>query len=276
MSRILRALLTRSAICVAVMMAGWISGQEAPKPAKAPELKRAHEVQVAAENRYQGDTDRRKLTLVLTNKRGEVRESKLVRYRKKQDGLWRTLLSYTVPADVRGTSTLTIERKKEDDLQRIYLPSLKKVRRIPQADKSKSWAGTDFAFEDLQEHDPDDFNYSEMDIQEINGHPCYHYTQSPKDPETFSYGKLENWIRKDILHPEQTKYYDKKGQYIKILYFNDIRQIDGIWTCFKLEMESLLDKHKTLFVTDKIVYNKPISDDMYTERGMLDVPEEIE
>jgi hypothetical protein len=246
----------------------------APAPAAVP-LKTAREVQKAVKDQYVGDTDKRMLTLVLTNKRGEERTSTLIRYRKKDNGLWRTLLFYLEPADVRGTSTLTIEVANEDDLQRIYLPALKKNRRIPTADKSKSWAGTDFSFEDLQEREVDDFEYSALDSATLDGHECYHYFTTPKPEIGSGYGKIENWIRKDIVQSLQAHYYDKKGTLIKILKFKKQEQIQGIWTTLHLEMTSVLDQHKTDFLTDKIVFNTSMDDSLFTERGMLNVSEKF-
>jgi len=243
--------------------------------AAAGPLKTARDVQKAMKDQYLGDTDKRMLTLMLFNKRGEERKSTLIRYRRKENGLWRTLLFYLEPADVRGTSTLTIEIANEDDLQRIYLPALKKNRRIPAADKGKSWAGTDFAFEDLQEREVDDFEYSAMDSVTVDGHDCYHYSTTPKPEIGSSYGKIENWVRKDIVQSLQAQYYDKKGVMIKILKFKKQEQIQGIWTSLHLEMTSVLDRTKTDFFTDKIVFNTPMDDSLFTERGMLNVSEKF-
>lgn len=241
----------------------------------AASLRTARDVYQAVKDQYAGDTDKRMLTLVMTNKRGEVRRSSLIRYRRKDNGLWRTLLFYLDPADVRGTSTLTIELAGEDDLQRIYLPALKKNRRIPTADKGKSWAGTDFTFEDLQEREADDFEYSALESTTLDGHDCYHYFTIPKPDVGSHYGKIESWIRKDILQPLEGRYYDKKGTLIKILKFKRQEQIQGIWTTLHLEMTSLLDHHKTDFMTDKIVFNAPMDDSLFTERGMLNVSEKF-
>lgn len=239
------------------------------------ELKTARDVQKAVKDRYVGDNEKRMLTLVLTNKRGEERKSSLIRYRKKEKGLWSTLLFYLDPADVRGTATLTIEVAGEDNLQRIYLPALKKNRRIPASDKSKSWAGTDFSFWDLEEHEVTEFDYGQMDSVVVDGHECYHYMTIPKAPEKAGCAKVENWIRKDILHPLQAKYYDAKGTLVKELKFKKQEKVQDIWTTLHLEMTSVLDGHKTDFITDKMVFNTEIDDSVFTERGMLKVSEKF-
>ena len=242
----------------------------------------AREVQECVKNRYQGDDAKMRLSLVLSNSRGEKRVTQLVRYRKKENGLYRTLLSYVYPTDIKGTATLTIEQSGADDLQRMYLPALKKLRRISSPDKGKSWAGTDFSYEDLQEQKLDDFEYSALNSELRDGHACFHYSVTPKAPGNSSYGKIESWVRKDILQPHQSLYYDKKGKCFKELNFKDYRKIEDarkvreIWTPLHLEAVHYEDKHSSDFIIEKVVYNTGIDDSMFTPRTMENVPENFD
>lgn len=238
-------------------------------------IKSARDVHDRVDKRYQGDDGSWKMTMILTNRRGGKRVSRLVRYRKKENGLYRTLLSYVSPADIRGTTTLTIEQEGEDDLQRLYLPAMKKHRRIASQDKGKPWAGTDFSYEDLQEQDLDDFAYTGLSSEMVDGHDCYHYFATPKTPDKSSYGKIENWIRKDNWEPVKGRYYDKKGRLLKELKFLKLRKIQGIWTSLRWVMENFKEKHKTEFIVSRVRYNAKLKERMFTPRSMSRVPEDF-
>lgn len=261
------------------------ASSEKPEPAKAeaqsepakalpgrPVFTSAREVHDYVDKRYQGDDGKYKLTLTLVNKRGEDRTSQMVRYRYERDHLSKVLLTYVSPADVRGTTTMTIEQKDADDIQRIYIPSMKKNRRIASSDKGRSWAGTDFTYEDLQEHEVDDWNYGELKTDIVDGHECYFYVTTPVTPDKSCYTRIENWVRKDILEPVRAKYWDEKGKYLKELNFRDLRKIQGIWSAMYWEMENVQEGHKTVFKVEKVIYNTDLKEDMFTPRSMVDVP----
>lgn len=104
---------------------------------RAP-LQTAREAMACFKNRYRGDDSKMVMSLTVTNSRSEQRSRQLVRYRKREDGLVQTVLSFVAPADEKGTTTLTVEQEKGDDLQWIYLLALKKLRRTASPDRGKA------------------------------------------------------------------------------------------------------------------------------------------
>ena len=248
-------------------------------PAVGAEPKTSRELADRVDKRYQGDDSKMKLTLISYNERGEKKVEQMIRYRREKNRekgqLARTLLCYAAPADVRGTCTLTLQQEGDEDQQRIYLPSLKKNRRIAAADKGKSWSGTEFSYEDLREQKLDDFDYSPLSTERYDGFDCYRYSVTPKTPEKSSYSKIETWVRKDILQHVKARYYDKKGNALKELYFVNLKSIQGVWTPQHLLMQNLQDKRKTDFVVNRIVYNTQIDDRMFTPSAMEQVPEDF-
>jgi hypothetical protein len=247
-----------------------IGGLAAAAPPK--EFKSAYEVHKYVDESYNGDNSSMKLTLILTNKRKEKRKRSLTRYRVEKIPR-KTVLCWVFPADLRGTATLTLEVEGKDDIQRIYLPAMKKIRKIASGDKGKSWAGTDFTFEDLQEQDLDDFNYSELKTVKLGDQECYYYSITPKTEDKSCYGKIVNWIRKDIMKPMRAAYYDKKGTFYKELQFRDYKKVQDIWTACRLLMIDHREKHQTDFLVDRIVYNRKLDEKIFSTQGMLDVPE---
>lgn len=246
-------------------------GKDGPR-GKGKTFASAKELHKWVIDRYQGDDGKWKTKLVLTNRRGEKRTSHLLRMRKTRNNLSKTLLFYVSPSDVRGTATLTIEQEGEDDLQRMYIPAMKKHRRISSSRMGDKWSGTDFSYEDLREQEIEDFNYSEIKSETVQGQDCYYYSMTPKTSDKSSYSKIEQWVRKDILEPIQGKYYDKKGRFLKELKFMKLKKIQGIWTSHHWLMVNAQEKHKTEFFVTATKYNTKMQDSTFSPRAMTRVP----
>ena len=245
-------------------------------------LHTARDIEARVINRYRGEDSKLSITLVLTNSRGEQRSSQLVRYRQKTGAGVASILSYVGPADVKGTATLTVEQKGGDDLQWLYLPALKKIRRIAAADKGKSWAGTDWSYEDLQEKKLDDYQYSDLGTEVLDGHACHRYHMTPKTPGQSAYGRIEYWVRKDILELVQGRYYDKRDRLFKELRIKGLRKVldakglREIWTPHHMEMINVMEKHASLFLVDREIYNAGLPENLFTPRALECVPEHFE
>lgn len=243
-----------------------------------PEATTGLEVYHRFKDRYKGVDSVMDISLYMVNKRGEHRSMKLQRYRRRKEGLTSTLFFFVAPADVRGTATLTIEQKEGDDLQRIYLPALKKHRRIAQGDKGKKWLGTDLAYEDLQERRPEDFTYSKMDEQVIEGNACYHFSMYPKTKGASSYGHLEYWIRKDNDEMTRGRYYNEAGKLIKLMrmgqYHVTIEPETGktIHSATWMVMYNYEDQHRTVLITERARYNVGLKDDQFSPRFLESMP----
>lgn len=239
-----------------------------------PVLKTAREVQQAVNDRYRGEDSKLRLTLVLVNKRGEKRTNKLVRYRKKENGLVKSVLTYFSPRDVKGTATLAVGRNEGDDLQYMYLPALRKLRRIANADRGKSFAGTDWSYEDLREKKLDEYNYSKLTIETVVGHKCYHYSMTPKSRDDSAYGRIEYWVRVDNRERLRGDFYDRKGRLFKKLVIKRLKWVSDasgkrrICSPQHMEMHNIKDKHRSIFLVEKEVYNTGIKDNVFTPRGM--------
>ncbi len=221
-------------------------------------------------DRYKGEDSIMDMSLVLINKRGERREIELVRWRRRKEGLVNMILCYVSPRDVKGTTTLTVEQKEGDDLQRLYLPALKKHRRIATSDKGKSWLGTDLAYEEVQEKKPDDFNYTPMQEARFRTYACWTFSMIPKTPDRSSYGRLEYWFRKDNGEMVRGRYYNKRGRCLKEMRMGefvvtpDKEHGKVINSATWMSMLNFEDNHRTLLITRRARYNNGFSDRIFT------------
>lgn len=186
------------------------------------------------------------LEMTLINARGKKRVRTFVRYQlKSEDGEKKTLMKFLKPGDIRNTGTLNQEVVGGEDIQHLYLPALKKIRRIGGQNKSQSWVGSDFTFEDIQETELDDFSYTLLPPEKVDGHLCYTLEMRPKSPENSIYGKQIRWARQEGFLPVKWEYYDKSDKLLKVLYAKDLRPVSGIQYAWTLEFHNVQDKHKT-------------------------------
>jgi outer membrane lipoprotein-sorting protein len=232
----------------------------------------AREIMNNNDTQQRANDESSELKMQLINKRGKIRTRKVVQVKKNAADLnEKTLIRFLSPADVKGTGMLTIEHSDRDDDQWLYLPALKKVRRISSSDKSDNFVGTDFTYQDLKSEELENYDYKILKTEKLGGFDCYVISAEPNNPKEkkeSGYGKREIWIDKENFVNIQTKFYDKKGELFKILKAGDIRLIEGTkkWRAHKMEMENLKTNHKTILLFKHFKINKGIPDKKFTKR----------
>lgn len=221
------------------------------------------------DNRYTGDDQSAEMTMTLIKSSGRKRVRKIKVWQKDYGKKDKSLMRFLEPADVKGTGFLVWEHEAKNDDQWLYLPALKKVRRISSKEKEKSFMGTDFSYEDLGSHDLDDYNYTLLGSEKFNDQDCYVIESVPKPENKKSYSKTISWIRKDIFIATKIEFYDKKGEFLKRLHAFNIEKIDEIWTTRRMEMENVQKKHTTVLEFENVKYNIGLKDNIFTERNLI-------
>jgi len=175
-----------------------------------------------------------------------------------------TLVRFLSPANVKGTGFLSV---KDDDW--LYLPALKKVRRIATKEKGKSFMGSDFSYEDIGSSSlVEDYNAKLLGIEEYEGHDCYVLELIPKNGEHISYSKLKRWVNKDNFYSMKTEYYDKHGELLKIMYSSEFEKIEEFWIAKRMEMRNVQKGSKTIIVFKEVQLNPEIPDRLFTTRQL--------
>ncbi|MFQ5637897.1 MAG: outer membrane lipoprotein-sorting protein [bacterium] len=232
----------------------------------------AREIMQKNDQQRKAADERVELVMKLINKKGKERSRKVTQVTKTDaSDNEKYLIRFLAPADVKGTGLLTIEHSGQDDDQWLYLPALRKVRRISASDQSDSFMGTDFAYEDLGNEELEEYEYTLVKTEDVDGFECYLIEATPnndKKKKSSGYSKREIWIRKDNFVGIQTKYYDKKGELLKIFQASDVRLLEGTgnWRTHRMEMENLKSGHKTVLLFDNFVINHGLHDKLFTQR----------
>jgi len=158
----------------------------------------------------------------------------------------KTISTFLTPADVKGTKTLTHEHVDRDDDQWLYLPALKRIKRIASSNKSGSFMGSEFSYEDIGNQNYNKFTYAnKVEEVDLNGVKCYKGDRVPKDKNS-GYTKQISWVSMDNFLLLRVDYYDRKSELLKTASFSDYKQIEGVWRVGKIEMKNYQNDKSTV------------------------------
>jgi outer membrane lipoprotein-sorting protein len=231
-----------------------------------------YDIMKQADEQYAGDTAQYKLTMTLNSGRGAPRVREVSYYFKDYGDTEKVLMYFNSPRDVAGTGYLSFSydgETKDDDIW-LYLPAMKRVRRITGSGKNDSFMGTDFTYEDMGSRGLNKDNFSLRGEEAVDGEPCWVVEARPKDSRD-PYGRRVIRVRKDSYIFAAVDFYDRQDRLLKTLRVSGIDQIDGIWTAQRMEMTNVQDKHSTVIDISEIRFNMPLEDSLFAvttlERG---------
>lgn len=236
------------------------------------------EIAQKVKDREDGDSRQAELVMKLINKRGSTRERKIISYsidvgKDKKDR--KTVMFFQYPGDVKGTGFLTWDHdniNKEDD-KWLYLPAMKKTRRISGSSAKKDYfMGSDFTYDDMGQRNIDEDNHELEGEEIIDGHKCWKLTSTPKGNKDI-FSKKISWIRQDCFIPIKVDYYDKMGKIHRKLEMSEINQIQGFWIAQYMEMINVQTGHKTIIQINNPKYNINVEESKFSvttlEKGRL-------
>jgi len=215
------------------------------------------------------------MTMTLIDKNGKKRVRSIKTFSKDKGDDEQKIMFFKTPADVKDTSFLTYdyEDSNKDDDQWLYLPALKKVKRIPTSDKSSSFMGSDFSYYDMTDRNVDDFSYKILKHVKVRGKDTTMIESTPISKEVIDesgYTKTIGLVREDIDMIVRSIGFLKNGKK-KYLDVTKMHKQDGIWVIDEMTMTTKKGKqtvHKTVLNFDNIQVNPEVSDDMFTTRRL--------
>ena len=227
----------------------------------------AHEVAEKAYHIEDGDDFTSLIAMKIVKANGKVKARDLAFWRKDRGEESRALLLFRSPADVKGTSFLTWNHPEKNNEQWLYLPALKRVKRIPQSGRSKSFMGSDFSFDDMSKRPLFKDTHTLMDREAIKGADCYVLEAvAKKNGEPFP--KRVHWIRADNFIVVRTDFYNAEGEVSKRFTGGNIRPVNGIATLFSVRMDDLEDGGHSTMDLSRVAYNSGLPDRMFTVQGL--------
>ena len=213
-------------------------------------------------------------TVTLINRAGQERVRRTFGVTKLRPNGVDTMrmLRFLTPSDVRGTATLLIERSDGDDDIWVYLPALRKVRRLVAANKKDAFVGTDFSYGDILGHKVGDWEHRLLREDTLDGQPCYVIESVPRSEAVRAasgYSRRVEWVRTDNAVTLRAEMWDLAGEPLKVFVASDVRQVDAVrgkWQAMRLEMTTIQTGHRTLIRYERFQTNQGIADDFFTPR----------
>ncbi len=187
------------------------------------------------------------MVMTLRNKQGDesVRKVRNKSMEVTGDGD-KGLSIFDEPADVKGTAMLTYSHSLNPDEQWLYLPALKRVKRISSKNKSGPFMGSEFAYEDISSQEVDKYTYKYLRDEAIVDIDCFVIERYPAY-EHSGYTRQIVWIDKAHYRPQQIVFYDRKNSELKTLTFKDYHQyLDKYWRAHTMLMENHQTEKTTL------------------------------
>ena len=219
-------------------------------------------IAVEADKRDTGWVDQTAdLEMILTNKHGESshRTMRLKTLEVDGDGD-KSLTIFDNPKDIKGTAFLSHTHALKPDDQWLYLPALKRIKRISSANKSGPFVGSEFAYEDLSSQELEKYTYKWLRDEAINGHDVFVIERFPQYKNS-GYTRQISWIDKDMYQSRKVEFYDRKNSLLKTLVFSDYEQyLDKFWRPGKMEMVNHQTGKRTDLIWKNLQYNNGLSD----------------
>nr|WP_329905125.1 outer membrane lipoprotein-sorting protein [Porphyromonas pogonae] len=226
-------------------------------------------------DRPDGDSRESELVMKLVNKRGSVRERKLISYSIDVGKDKKSIMFFLYPGDVKGTGFLTWDYDKvgKDDDKWLYLPAMKKTRRISGSSaKTEYFMGSDFTYDDMGSRNVDEDTHNLLGEEAVQGYKCWKLESTPKNNREI-YSKKIAWIRQDCLIPIKVEYYDRMGKLHRKLELSNINKIDGFWLAQKMQMSNVQTGHQTVMEINNPKFNRKLDEAKFSvntlEKGSL-------
>ncbi|HIP28909.1 MAG TPA: outer membrane lipoprotein-sorting protein [Sulfurovum sp.] len=236
---------------------------------------KARAIMEKVDAREDGKTLEQDMTMILIDKNGKKRTRNLHTYGKDFGVDKHQIMFFKSPADVKNTSFLTYDYDKasKDDDQWLYLPALKKVKRIPSSDKSSSFMGSDFSYFDMTDRDLSDYDFKLIKEIKVRGKAAWMIESTPRNKKIIKesgYTKSIAIIRKDNYVAVRVINFMRNGKK-KYMDMRRLHKQGGVWLPDEMTMTTKKGKrtlHKTILKFKNIKLNKAINNSMFTTRRL--------
>ncbi len=199
--------------------------------------------------------------MILRNRHGDesVRKLKMKTLEVIGDGD-KTLSIFSSPRDVKGTAFLSFTHALKPDDQWLYLPALKRVKRISSSNKSGPFLGSEYAFEDLTSFEVPKYQYKYLRDEVFDGIDCYVIESYPQY-EHSGYTRQVAWIDKERHIVLKIYYYDRKDALLKTQLFRNYQQYLGqYWRAGEMLMSNHQTGKSTVLISENYKFRNGLSD----------------
>jgi len=245
-------------------------------PASAADDPKAREIMRQVNGRDDGDKMTARMTMTLIDRQGGERVRDIRVFAQDAGADTQRIMFFLSPPDVKDTGFLTYDfddPAKSDD-QWLYLPALRKTKRIANDDKSGSFMGSDFNYYDMTKRPLERYDFALLKEDEVRGQKVWVIQSTPRAPEVVKesgYAKSVVFVRQDNYVVARAVHWLEDGEKLRYLDATKIEKIDGVWTVTETTMTTKLGQatlHKTILRWEEVKFNQPLEADMFTVRRL--------
>lgn len=249
-------------LCVALLLPGFTY-------AETPEEK-GLAIALEADKRDTGWVDNTAdLLMTLRNAQGQesIREIRIKTLEVSGDGD-KSLSIFDTPNDVKGTAFLSFTHALTPDDQWLYLPALKRVKRISSSNKSGPFMGSEFAYEDISSTEVEKYTYKWLRDETLNDHETFVIERFPQYKHS-GYTRQIVWLDKTMYQPVKVEFYDRKDTLLKTLTLKGYAQyLDTFWRVHAMEMINHQSKKSTTLVWENYQFKSGLTDRDFNKNAL--------
>jgi hypothetical protein len=224
-------------------------------------------IMTEAQSRSRAESQQYEGVLKVIDPAGRTSEKGWTYQRLGSHGASKVIIRFMRPAEVKGVALLVMNNPDRASDQWMWTPAINRERRIAAQDRRARFFGTDFSFEDLEERDIAQYDHALEGNETLNGEPCWKIRATPRSGKRSQYSRSTYWVRKATYTYAQIENFDDSGL-VRRLKYNDLEQIQGIWTAKTLEVEDVVRKSRTILNLQSIKYNAPLATDQFTVQAL--------
>ena len=210
------------------------------------------------------------MLMILKNRHGQEsrRQIRMRNLEVNNDGD-KSLSIFDSPKDVKGTAFLNYTHKVGDDDQWLYLPALKRVKRISSRNKSGSFMGSEFSYEDIASQEIEKYTYKWQKDEEYEGMDCFVMERYPVDKKNSGYSRQMAWIDKEEYRTLKVEYYDRKNAHLKTLTMTGHKQYEGkFWRAAEMYMVNHQTGKSTLLQFSNYKFKVGLNDNDFNKNSL--------
>jgi hypothetical protein len=177
---------------------------------------------------------------------------------------------------VKDTGLLTYDYAgaERDDDQWLYLPALRKTKRLASSDQSGAFVGSDFSYADLTRRELDDYDYRLLGVQDVRGAPTWQVEAVPcteQETQRTGYVKSVFFVRQDNYFVVRAVHWLEEGQKLKYQDATKVERIDGIWIATEIQMTTKKGRetvHKTVLSVANVDFARTLDESIFSIRQL--------
>lgn len=237
---------------------------------------KARAIMAKVDARDDGDNQTSNMEMILIDKKGKKRVRKISTFMKDKGKDMLRLMFFQHPADVKDTGFLTYDYDDpdKDDDQWLYLPALRKTKRIASSDKSASFMGSDLTYSDMTSRNLEDYDFTLKKEMDVKGVKTWLIESIPRSKDVIKetgYTKSLIFVRQDNYYVVRAVHWVRDGGYLKYLDVKKLDFIDGIWVGTEMHVTKKKGGetvHKTILKLNNVKFNQEFSEELFTIRRL--------